>query len=210
MCVCVCCVVCLSVCLSVSVSVCTTLYSDACDTVGCYLLLNPRQPSVIQWNKFGRPYLVSTYIQKDLMCIQLCTYVIAMYYIRRRSRKVYRNRLQRKNTVKPETLTSRNFFDKFGESGSNCQTFTFKVKPPSKISLQYKTKISAFTSISPFLLSNSLNQISQKFNNAKVSSSIHKENSTGIVYVTINVYLVIFVVSKFICSAITPGQLYKH
>ena len=57
------------------------------------------------------------------------------------------------DTVKPETLRSGNF-DEFSKSGSNHQTLTFQVKTQSKISVHYKTKVCAFTSIlSMFLLS---------------------------------------------------------
>ena len=54
--------------------------------------------------------------------------------------------------VKPETLMSGNF-DEFGKSGSNGQTLTSQIKPPSKISVQYKTKVSTFTSILSTFLS---------------------------------------------------------
>ena len=54
--------------------------------------------------------------------------------------------------IKPETLTSGNL-DKFGKSGSNCQTLTFQNKATKQISVQYKTTISAFTSILSMFLS---------------------------------------------------------
>ena len=47
----------------------------------------------------------------------------------------------------------------------------FKVKQPSKISVQYKTKEALLLAFSQHLFcQNSLNQVLPKFNNAKVSS----------------------------------------
>ena len=48
--------------------------------------------------------IICTYIYTHILYVAMCAY-----------------------TVKPETLKSGNF-DKFGESGSNCQTLTFQSK----------------------------------------------------------------------------------